>query len=93
MSVRISGTNTGTTLEYIEKVWNSFREQQPIHMTFLEEELAALYNNEEKTATIFNHLLGTGHLYCSPGACWDWPLSVPLSEPRRWASVKLWEPP
>jgi len=54
MSVKISGTNTGTTLEYIETTWNSFREQQPIHMTFLEDELATLYNNEEKTATIFN---------------------------------------
>ena len=54
MSVKISDNDTGMTLDYIEKTWNSFREQQPIHMTFLEEELAALYNNEEKTATIFN---------------------------------------
>ena len=54
MSVRVSGNDTGKTLEYIEKTWNSFREQQPIHMTFLEEELATLYNNEEKTAVIFN---------------------------------------
>ena len=54
MSVKISGNNTGVTLEYIEKTWSSFKEQQPIHMTFLEEELAALYSNEEKTATIFN---------------------------------------
>jgi putative ABC transport system permease protein len=54
MTVRISGTNTGLTLDYIEKTWTSFREQQPIHMTFLEEELAALYSNEEKTAIIFN---------------------------------------
>jgi len=54
MTVRISSTNTGLTLDYIEKTWNSFREQQPIHMTFLEEELAALYSNEEKTAIIFN---------------------------------------
>lgn len=54
MTVRINGNQTGLTLEYIEKVWNSFNEQQPIHMTFLEEDLAALYNNEEKTATIFN---------------------------------------
>lgn len=54
MTVRISGTNTGLTLNYIEKTWNSFREQQPIHMTFLEDELAALYDNEEKTAIIFN---------------------------------------
>jgi putative ABC transport system permease protein len=54
MSVKISGNNTGLTLEYIEKTWSSFREQQPIHMTFLEEELASLYDNEEKTAVIFN---------------------------------------
>ena len=54
MSVRISNNKTGLTLEYIEKTWSSFMEQQPIHMTFLEEELAALYSNEEKTATIFN---------------------------------------
>ena len=54
MSVKISSNNTGLTLEYIEKTWSSFREQQPIHMTFLEEELASLYDNEEKTAVIFN---------------------------------------
>ena len=54
MSVKISGNNTGLTLEYIETIWNTFMEQQPIHMTFLEEELAALYDNEEKTAIIFN---------------------------------------
>ncbi|MDF1574178.1 MAG: ABC transporter permease [Bacteroidales bacterium] len=54
MTVKISDTEAGMTLDYIEKIWNSFREQQPVHMTFLEEELAALYNNEEKTATVFN---------------------------------------
>ena len=54
MTVRISGNQTASSLEYIEKVWNSFMEQQPIHMTFLEEDLDDLYSNEEKTATIFN---------------------------------------
>ncbi len=54
MSVKISGNNTGLTMEYIEMTWSSFMEQQPIHMTFLEEELASLYDNEEKTAIIFN---------------------------------------
>ena len=54
MSVRISGNNTGMTLAYIEKTWTSFMEQQPIHMTFLEEDLAVLYNNENKTAAVFN---------------------------------------
>jgi len=54
MSVRISGRNTGPTLDYIEKTWTSFMEQQPIHMTFLEEDLDALYSNESKTAIVFN---------------------------------------
>lgn len=54
MTVKISGQATGKTISYIENIWNSFREQQPIHMNFLEEELAELYDNEEKTATIFN---------------------------------------
>jgi putative ABC transport system permease protein len=54
MTVRITGNDTGKTLEYITKTWSSFREQQPVHMTFLAEDLAALYDNESKTATIFN---------------------------------------
>jgi len=54
MTVRISPDKTGETLAYIEKTWNSFIEQQPVHMTFLEEDLAALYNNDEKTATVFS---------------------------------------
>ena len=55
LSVRISGNQTGKTLTYIEETWNSFIEQQPVHMTFLEEDLAALYNNDEKTATDHTH--------------------------------------
>ncbi|MEN8228640.1 MAG: ABC transporter permease [Bacteroidota bacterium] len=54
LSVRISGNKTAETLAYIEKTWNSFMEEQPVHMTFLEEDLSALYNNDEKTATIFS---------------------------------------
>ena len=51
MTVRIDGTRTSETLDYIERTWNSFMEQQPIHMTFLEDDLAKLYSNEEKTAS------------------------------------------
>jgi putative ABC transport system permease protein len=54
MTVRISGNQTGESLTYIEKTWNSFMEQQPVHMTFLEEDLASLYNNDEKSATVFS---------------------------------------
>lgn len=54
LTVRIDGENTAASLEYIERTWNSFRELDPIHMTFLEEDLAELYNNDEKTATVFS---------------------------------------
>lgn len=54
MTVRISESQTHETLAYIEKTWNSFMEQQPVHMTFLEEDLAELYKNDEKTATVFS---------------------------------------
>ena len=54
LSVRISGLETAKTMEYIEKTWVSFKEQQPIHMTFLEEDLAALYNNDEKASVVFS---------------------------------------
>lgn len=54
LTVRISGNQTGACLAYIEKTWDSFIEQQPIHMTFLEEDLAELYNNDEKSATVFS---------------------------------------
>lgn len=54
LSVRISDNQTGNTLKYIEDTWNSFMENQPVHMTFLENDLSALYNNDEKTATVFS---------------------------------------
>jgi len=54
LSVRISGQETAKTLEYIQKTWTGFKEQQPIHMTFLEEDLAELYQNDEKAATVFS---------------------------------------
>ena len=54
LSVRISGQETAKTLDFIERTWFSFKEQQPIHMTFLEEDLAALYNNDEKAAVVFS---------------------------------------
>jgi len=54
MTVRIDGNQTGESLTYIEKMWNSFIEQQPVHMTYLEEDLASLYNNDEKTASVFS---------------------------------------
>jgi putative ABC transport system permease protein len=54
LTVRINGASQGATLSYIEDTWNAFVAQQPIHMTFLEEDLATLYRNDEKTAAVFS---------------------------------------
>ncbi len=54
LSVRISETAPAATLSYIEDTWNAFVKQQPIQMSFLEDDLATLYRNEEKTAAVFS---------------------------------------
>ena len=54
LSIRINGNQTNSTLVYIENTWNSFMEVQPVHMTFLDEDLATLYQNDENTATVFS---------------------------------------
>jgi putative ABC transport system permease protein len=53
-AVRISGNQTAATLAYIERIWNSFKEEQPVQMSFLDEDLATQYQNDEKSATVFN---------------------------------------
>ncbi len=54
LSVRITGDEAARTLAYIEETWNSFKEEQPVQMTFLDEDLAYQYQNDEKSATVFN---------------------------------------
>ncbi|MEZ5071989.1 MAG: FtsX-like permease family protein [Bacteroidales bacterium] len=53
LTVRMDGRNNPATLSYIEETWNSFMEEQPVHMSFLEDDLASLYRNDEKTAIVF----------------------------------------
>jgi len=54
LTVRISENTPAATLSYIEDTWNAFVNQQPIHMSFLEDDLSTLYRNEEKTAAVFS---------------------------------------
>jgi putative ABC transport system permease protein len=54
LSVRTNGTATARTLDYIEQTWNSFKEQQPLQMSFLDDDLANFYDNDEKTAVVFS---------------------------------------
>jgi len=54
MTVRINPDQSLKAREYVEKVWSSFEEQQAIHMSFLDEDLEALYQNDQKTASMFS---------------------------------------
>ena len=53
ITIRIAGSQIPETLGYIEETWNGFVENQPIQMSFLEDDLASQYSNEEKTASVF----------------------------------------
>lgn len=53
LSVRISGDNMPESLAYIEKVWKKFVRDEPFDYYFLNEDLDALYNEDETTAHIF----------------------------------------
>jgi putative ABC transport system permease protein len=53
LAVRISGNKMPETLAYIEKVWKKFVVDEPFDYYLLDEELDALYNEEETTANIF----------------------------------------
>ena len=53
LSLRISGDNMPESMAYIEKVWKKFVQDEPFDYYFLNEDLDALYNEEETTANIF----------------------------------------
>jgi putative ABC transport system permease protein len=53
ITIRIAGSQIPETLGYIEETWNGFVENQPIQRSFLEDDLASQYSNEEKTASVF----------------------------------------
>jgi putative ABC transport system permease protein len=53
LSVRVSGDKMPESLAYIEKVWKKFVQDEPFDYYFLNEDLDALYNEEETTANIF----------------------------------------
>jgi putative ABC transport system permease protein len=54
MSVKISGNNVEKTLAYIETTWNTFVAEQPINMTFLEDDLSTHYSSEKSVGIIFS---------------------------------------
>jgi putative ABC transport system permease protein len=53
MAVRINAADFKTSLTSIEKLWKKFIPARPFHYSFFEQDLAALYRQEQTTQKIF----------------------------------------
>jgi len=54
LSVKITGYNQQACLKYIEDTWKTFVTDQPLTVTFLEDDLATLYSSDRNTGIIFS---------------------------------------
>ena len=53
VTVRISGINIPLTLEFLKKKWKEYRPEYPFDYTFLDNQLAGLYNKDQKIGDVF----------------------------------------
>ncbi len=53
LSIKISGANIPATITHVEQTWQNFVPQYPFDSTFLDADVQALYNNEERFLKIF----------------------------------------
>jgi putative ABC transport system permease protein len=53
LSVKFSGNNIFSSLNYLEKTWRKFLPEIPWQYTFLDENFDALYQSEQRQGTIF----------------------------------------
>jgi putative ABC transport system permease protein len=53
LTVRLKTENLQGTLTEIENTWKEFTQSQPFDYSFLKEDLAAMYEEEKRTGTIF----------------------------------------
>jgi len=51
--VKISGFDVRNTIQFINKTWNKFTQQQPFEFSFLDEDYGNLYRANEQTGKIF----------------------------------------
>jgi len=52
-SVKISGADTKSVINYVSSVWKSFSPNQPFRYTFLDESFANMYADVQRTGSIF----------------------------------------
>jgi len=53
MAIKVTGQNMAETLSSIEAIWNDFLPQVPIRQSFLDQNLAQLYESEQRQSNIF----------------------------------------
>jgi putative ABC transport system permease protein len=53
LTVRLSGDNLPSTIDYIENTWNNYAAKQPFQYFFFDEEFNNLYKSEQQTGRIF----------------------------------------
>lgn len=53
LSIKISGSNISSALEYMENAWKKSFPETPVDYTFLDENFDRLYQSEQKQATLF----------------------------------------
>ncbi|QEC65975.1 FtsX-like permease family protein [Panacibacter ginsenosidivorans] len=53
ISVKISGADTKTAINYVSSVWKNFSPNQPFRYTFLDESFANMYADVQRTGSIF----------------------------------------
>ncbi len=54
IAVKITENNKQATLKYIEKTWEDYVADQPVTISFLEDDLATLYASDRNTGIIFS---------------------------------------
>lgn len=53
ISVKISGADTKSVINYVSSAWKGFAPNQPVRYTFLDESFANMYADVQRTASIF----------------------------------------
>jgi len=54
ISLRIQGQNLSETIKYTKSAWDRFNTGKPLEYTFLDDNYASLYDNEQRTGMLFS---------------------------------------
>ncbi len=67
ISLHVQTKNLSGTLEYLESTWDRFNPGKSLEYTFLDNDYAALYDNEQRTRRLFSFFSGLAILIACLG--------------------------